>query len=158
MIVEISANDANITAHDKEVLFACAVGDLRGLPTRYRAYAFGGLTYPLGAQYPPSRMGHALIFEPVNNIVRSRAMCECRLAIGESGYTFPLHSQEYARRAILSATTPAEQLMLVELALWGVLSFPSADGRRIGGDFIIRGKRFTLRGRGCLGRNVPPPA
>ena len=104
---------------------------LHPIPTRYQVYSKEGLSFPIGKSHPPSGYGRAIIFDISNRRARAIATLECWLIMG-GGSLFHLLSAEYVISAILSATTIALQLYLLQLAI-DIISLSSGVSNRVGG-------------------------
>ena len=129
-------------------------------PTRYQVYSQEGLSFPIGKPYPPAGIGHTLFYDVTSRKVRALSDLECWLVAGGSEDAFNVCPMGYVERAILTATTPASQLYLIQLGL-GIISQTSITSFRVGGvhsdehqtygsgEVEVVSTQYPCGGRGC---------
>lgn len=88
----------------------------------------------MGQPYSPSGFGHTIIFDVNHQKARPLSWLECWLIDGGADSVYYNLSRAYLEQAILTSTTPAIQLFLLQLT-FGTLGMTSEEGenKELGG-------------------------
>ena len=117
MGVIITENSSPVVFLGQKGCTNSAKGTCPSHPTRYQAFSQDGISPPLGLPYHPSGYGHTIISDVNNNRTRASSLLECWLITGGNATLFEQLPHTYVANAILTSTTQAVQLYIIQLAL-----------------------------------------